>query len=229
MRRQHGRSTVCRIAVAMGVGAVTVAVSVAPASAQTVSEQSHVGLSGHAPTINTWNQWRPGGGIAGQGPGEGWADTFGQIITIPSDTPRLARFEFFMHQFSASGQLVMRGEVYAWDGLRATGTALWESAPRTVAIVAADRWKGVRFSVHELALTPGAQYVLFTSIAKDYEQCTLGYSVSWAAVSGKHYRGGKFVSQDNDGDESQWTTQAWQAGDRRWTRRSRRGLTKAAY
>ena len=81
-----------------------------------------------------------------------------------------------------------------------------------VAIAAADRWQGIRFRVHGLALTPGAQYVLFTSIAKDYEQCTLGYSVSWAAVSGKHYRRGKFVSQNNDGDESQWTTQAWLAG-----------------
>jgi hypothetical protein len=214
MRPQYCRSTVRRIAVAVGVGAMTVAVSVAPAIAQTATEHSQVGLSGHAATINTWKLWTKQA-MDAQGPGEDWWDTFGQVITVPSGKSRLDKFEFYMHgwtypPFDPNYHLVMRGEVYAWDGAKATGQALWESTPRTIALSPDDGWHGVAFKVGGAALTPGAKYVLFTSIAKDYEQCTDQYSVGWADVNGKDYPGGEFVFQNNDGDESQWTTQAWQ-------------------
>ena len=56
--------------------------------------------------------------------------TYGQVITAPADDTQLDSFTFFMA--ISTGTVVMRGEVYAWDGQKATGPNLFESAPQTV-------------------------------------------------------------------------------------------------
>ena len=51
--------------------------------------------------------------------------------------------------------MVVRGEVYAWDGQKATGSALWESKAKTISYADSDFHKQT-FKTGPLPLTPGA-------------------------------------------------------------------------
>jgi hypothetical protein len=134
--------------------------------------------------------------------------TYGQVITVPQNETSLNKFTFRWINLN-TGSMVVRGEVYAWDGTKATGSALWESSPKKIQYPDFVFHKRV-FNPGSIAVTPGAQYVLFASIDKDYEKCTNGYELGWGLVtSGDAYPGGFFVYQNNSGDESQWTTTAW--------------------
>ncbi len=66
-----------------------------------------------------------------------------------------------------------------------------------------------RFKTGPLPLTPGAQYVLFASLDKDFEKCQNNYTLKWGLVDDSVYQGGTFVYQNNSGDESQWTATSW--------------------
>jgi hypothetical protein len=133
---------------------------------------------------------------------------YGQTITIPADKHFLNSFEFDWINLD-TGSFVARGEVYAWDGTEATGSALWEGAPRTFAFNDAV-YHRVHFNTGVLAVTPGQQYVIFASIDKDYEQCMNNYEVGWGFIpTGDVYPGGGFVFQNNEGNENNWTTVPW--------------------
>ncbi len=64
------------------------------------------------------------------------------------------------------------------------------------------------FSTGALPLTPGAKYVLFASVTKDYAQCTSNDALMWGSVDDKSYRGGTFVYLNNASDKTQWTEDA---------------------
>jgi len=134
--------------------------------------------------------------------------TFGQVITIPKHRHTLNKFTFWWVR-STNGSMVVRGEVYAWDGAKATGSSLYESAPRTIAFKD-DTFHKESFTPAGLAVTPGAQYVIFASIDKDYDQCVGGYILAWGSVANSAYAGGTFVALNSGGDSGKWTTQAWQ-------------------
>ena len=105
--------------------------------------------------------------------------------------------------------MVVRGEVYAWDGTKATGSALYESKPKTISF-SDGLFHKVGFRPTLVPVTPGAQYVIFASIDKDYEQCTNNYEFGWGYIPGGDvYPGGLFVYQNNAGDENQWTATPW--------------------
>jgi hypothetical protein len=134
--------------------------------------------------------------------------TYGQVITVPHGQHSLNKFSFEWINLD-TGKMVMRGEVYAWDGSKATGSALWEGAPKRVSF-SDGVFHTETFRPGSIPVTPGSQYVLFASIDKDYEKCTNNYELGWGLVtSGDPYPGGGFVYQNNAGDESQWTTTAW--------------------
>ena len=134
--------------------------------------------------------------------------TYGQVITIPRTKTHLNKFVFsWANVPGSSGSMVVRGEVYAWDGSKATGSSLYESSPRTISFNDSVFHKE-SFSP-ALAVTPGGQYVIFASIDKDYEQCTNNYILEWGAVDDSVYTKGTFVFQNNGGDESQWTSSPW--------------------
>ena len=134
--------------------------------------------------------------------------TYGQVITIPADKHFLNKIVFSFINLN-SGSMVLRGEVYAWDGAKATGSALWEGSPRTVAFNDGV-FHRFHFDTGVIAVTPGQQYVIFASIDKDFEQCQGDYILGWGLVtSGDVYPGGGFVYQNNGGDESQWTLTPW--------------------
>jgi len=133
--------------------------------------------------------------------------TYGQVITIPANKHFLNKFVFSFINLN-SGSMVVRGEVYAWDGSKATGSALWEGTPRTISFNDGV-FHRYHFDTGVTAVTPGQQYVVFASIDKDFEQCQGGYLLGWGSVDDSSYAGGTFVFQNNGGDESQWTTSPW--------------------
>jgi hypothetical protein len=134
--------------------------------------------------------------------------TFGQVITVPDSTTTLDKFSFWLAHFSGSGSLVMRAEVYAWDGTKATGSDLYESAPRTISD-SDTAYHRQSFTTGGVSVAPGQKYVIFASVAKDYKQCTSRYFLIWAALRQDGYPGGTYVYQRSGADPSQWTQSDW--------------------
>jgi hypothetical protein len=157
-------------------------------------------------TINTFRKWD--GQDEVQAPfGRPVVSTFGQTITVPVGLSHLNKFTFAWHNLSfIGGTMVVRAEVYAWDGTKATGPSLFEKK-RTISFPD-FLFHRESFRPNGISVTPGAQYVLFASIDKDYAKCQRNYVLGWGSV-GRHYGGGQFVSQSNQGDESRWTLAPW--------------------
>jgi hypothetical protein len=134
--------------------------------------------------------------------------TYGQVVTVPSQDPVLDSFTFYINDFTGSGTtVVFRGEVYAWDGTKATGPNLWEGAPRTLPLLGTPQ--EVTFNTGGVQLNAGQQYVIFASVSKDYEQNADPSLGCWGYLNASVYNGGGFVFLNNGGDESQWTTIPW--------------------
>ena len=120
-----------------------------------------------------------------------------------ADDTQLDSFTFFI---SMSGTVVVRGELYAWDGQKATGPNLFESAPRTISNTSG--FEEVTFDTGGVQLVAGQQYVLFATISKDY--AASDGSGAWEAVfSGDPYPGGNFVYMNNGSSFDQLFTEAW--------------------
>jgi hypothetical protein len=191
------RSLLRRVAVTVSAVAFAfAALGSTPASAATASKP---------PTINTYQYWNGSDDVIEFGCPN--TTTYGQVIKVPGKKHHLDKFNFKWVDLT-SGSMVVRGEVYAWDGTKATGASLWESAPRTVSFGDASFHKET-FKPGGISVTPGARYVIFASIDKDFEQCTDNYTLGWASVSDDRYAPGTFVFQNNGGDESQWTSTPW--------------------
>jgi hypothetical protein len=157
-------------------------------------------------TINTFRKWNGKDEI--QAPfGRPVNSTFGQTITVPAGFSHLNKFTFAWSNLSfIGGTMVVRAEVYAWDGAKATGPSLFEKK-RTISFPD-FLFHRESFTPNGVSVTPGAQYVLFASIDKDYGKCQRNYVLGWGSV-GRHYGGGQWVSQSNEGDESRWTLAPW--------------------
>lgn len=195
------RATVVTAAAALGMATF--------GATQASAAQSDVNPAAKHAAINTKKVWDGSSNIQAFGCPD--TTTYGEVITIPDGKTTLNKFSFWMTDFGAQGSMVVRGEVYAWDGTKATGSDLFESDPKTLSFgdMAFHR---VAFPTGGVAVTPGSQYVIFASIDKDYESCTGAsgsYTTGWGSVDDSVYPGGSFVFQNNGGDESQWTTSGW--------------------
>ena len=124
---------------------------------------------------------------------------YGQVVTAPEAT-----MNSFTFRVLVPSTVVIRGEVYAWDGAKATGPALYESAARTTSSAAAQ---DITFDTGAIPVTPGAQYVLFITAAKDFEVSTGQGSVR--RTPGTAYAGGSAVYLNSGTNEAQWTTAPW--------------------
>lgn len=134
--------------------------------------------------------------------------TYGQVITVKNKT-MLNKFSFtWMYLGVGGGSMTVRGEVYQWDGQKATGSALWESDPMKFSFTDGVFHKEV-FKPGALPLTSGTRYVLFASIDKDFAKCQNDYVVGWGAVDDGAYANGTFVFQNNGGNSANWTTSPW--------------------
>jgi len=184
-----------------GVAALGIAVTMSAAAASAPS-QSKAKL-----IIDTYSSWNGGSSVSPFGCPD--SSTYGQVITIPAKTKKLTKFSFYMAGQAGAGQsMVVRGEVYNWSGSGATGSAVAESKPQTIAFGDASI-HAVTFKTPKAKVTPGKQYVIFASIDKDYEKCTGNYGLWWASLDGSAYSGGDFAFQNNAGNEANWTGASW--------------------
>jgi hypothetical protein len=161
--------------------------------------------SSPAAAISTYSSWNGSSEVTDFGCPD--TTTYGTVITIPKGKTHLGKFHFSWINLN-SGSMVVRGEVYAWDGTKATGSALYESNPKTISFNDGLFHK-VGFKATLVPVTPGQQYVIFASIDKDYEKCTNNYEMGWGYIGSDVYSGGGFVYQNNSGDENQWTATPW--------------------
>jgi hypothetical protein len=130
--------------------------------------------------------------------------TYGQTITVAANSTPLNSFSFEIGYCSAN--VTMRGAVYAWDGAKATGSALYESAP--VTIVNSNSYQLVTFSPGGLTL-PAGSYVLFATTSRDQTGAP-GSGCSWGALpNNTAIPNGNFVFQNNAADTTQWTSSNW--------------------
>jgi hypothetical protein len=129
--------------------------------------------------------------------------TYGQTISMTADVPPLTQFSFFME---ISPTVVFRGFVFGWDGSKAVGTPLFESAPMSTTQGA--NFEEIVFNIPGgIVLNAGQQYVLFASISKDPVQPNS--AGRWGATVNTAYSGGQFVFLNNGTDPSLWTSTAW--------------------
>ncbi len=203
MRRLSFSSSLIKPAIAAtGVAVIALAMFM-PASAS--ASRLGTDMAKKHATINTFPDYDQAVGSLGC-PN---STTYGETITIPAKKKSLSMFKYYMGGQAASGQsMVVRGELYAWDGTKATGSAIFETAPKTIAF-ADPTFSFVTFRTPGAKVKAGKQYVIFVSIDKDYESCTGSYGLTWGAADGTAYTGGGFVFQNNTGDESQWTATSW--------------------
>ncbi|HVX90736.1 MAG TPA: hypothetical protein VHC20_03830 [Candidatus Paceibacterota bacterium] len=132
--------------------------------------------------------------------------TFGEVVTAPVGKSHLNKFTFSLKNFDGErGSMILRGFVYAWDGTKATGDALYESKGRTIAFQD-DAFHSESFNTGGVAVLSGSQYVIFASMGttrKDYGRCTRPYNLGWGYIGEDVYTGGYFVfSYDN---RRRWT------------------------
>jgi hypothetical protein len=144
--------------------------------------------------------------------------TFGQVVVAPARDSRLESFTFFIKNDDTppggtTSTIVMRGEVYRWDGLKARGPALWESPPRSLTV--GGPFEEVTFDTGGVRLKGGRPYVLFASVSKDFAANPGGptgyeHQTCWGYTFANPYPSGGWVFQNNGDDVSQWTSRPWE-------------------
>lgn len=127
--------------------------------------------------------------------------TYGQTFTVGVDNV-LNGFSLFLNG-RAGPSLDLRGYVAGWDGNKAT-SILYTSTTRTA--TATSGMQEFSFDTGALALTAGAQYVLFLSVSELAAQADSSYNMP---VTGDDYGGGHFVFFNNGGDFSALTSRQW--------------------
>ena len=173
--------------------------------------------------IDTTPIWDPNSGLCvfgvgleyppfGDVPPVPYITTWGQVVTAPTSDPVLDRFAFYLSWYPFGGnELVVRAAVYTWDGTKAAGDALWESAPRTVELGSFS--EEVSFDTGGVVLVADRRYVLLLSVSKDYEQTAPQTGACTGAVYPSVYDGGELVTLSDEGDETLWTRTAWRRLD----------------
>ena len=133
--------------------------------------------------------------------------TYGQTISVGAGSSPLQSFTFQIG-FCGPQPVTLRGEVYAWDGTnnRATGPALFESAPQSVP--AANGYTAVTFNAGGVNLSAGT-YVLFASTSRDQAGAPASLCRWGALTNNTTYAGGQFVYINNGPNPGQWTTNNW--------------------
>ena len=139
--------------------------------------------------------------------GETNTATYGQTITVPAGDNVLDSYSFWLDDYLDPDYVDFAAYVMAWDGSKAAGPILWQSAPQsTTNNGGLDGYEGFTFNTGGVALTGGAQYVLFLS-ASDYFDGSTG--TSFIPSGATAYDGGGFFFLNNGSDFSALTVQNW--------------------
>jgi hypothetical protein len=126
--------------------------------------------------------------------------TYGQTITAPLTGSVLTDFSF---ELNVPATCTFKAYVYAWNGIEASGGALYTSQ---VLSTAGTGYEQVTINTGNLNLTPGGNYVLFLSASELLTSSGVG---GWGTPNGDFYSGGQFVYLNNGTVPSQWTTTSW--------------------
>lgn len=132
--------------------------------------------------------------------------TYGQTITVnaPGGPAQLQSISFRIGNCGAN--TTFRIHVYAWDGTKATGSSLFDSAPQTIS--ASPAFTAVTVSTGSVNLTSG-QYILFASTSEDQAGAPPS-ACRWGALpNNTGYSGGQFYFENNTANTAAWTTQTW--------------------
>jgi hypothetical protein len=127
--------------------------------------------------------------------------TYGQIVTAPGTV--LNSFEF---EIAVDADTNACGEVYAWDGTKATGPALYESAPIT--LPGDDTFHPVTFTGVNAPMTPGQQYILFVSVDCDPAPGDASDGI-WGLTDDDSADSSGTATYFNDDTAADWTTSDW--------------------
>jgi hypothetical protein len=127
--------------------------------------------------------------------------TYGQTFTVGTDNV-LNGFSLFLNG-RLGPSLDLRGYVAGWDGNKAT-SILYTSTTRTA--TATSGMQEFAFDTGALALTAGAQYVLFLSVSELAAQADSVYDMP---ITGNNYGGGHFVYFNNGVNFSALTSSQW--------------------
>jgi hypothetical protein len=186
-----------RIVAAIGIAAVAI-MAVGPTAGAAAGKKTK---------IDTYKDWPGTPNIQPWGNPD--TATYGQTITIPKGNKHIKSFSFYMSALAASGTIRFTGDVYGWDGSKAT-TEVFESKVKSIDLTVGDpTFHTVTIKTKGAKVKPGQQYVLFLSVSKTYEETDPGVTSAWADLGFDDLAGGNLVFLNNGGDESLWTTQAW--------------------
>jgi hypothetical protein len=149
-------------------------------------------------TIDTTPSWNGSSGVSPFG----YTDTatYGEVVTAPGGA--LQSFTFYMNQPA----FTFRGYVYAWDGSKAAGAALWSSGAMQTA--GSGTYEAITFNTGGVNMTTGSQYVLFATVSNDYVYG--GGEGTWGYISNANTDPGRyFAFYNNAGDFSALTNSNW--------------------
>jgi hypothetical protein len=162
--------------------------------------------------VGTLPAWDGQNAVFAYGPDQ--THTYGQVVTAPAGATTLREFAL---ELSLPTDVVSRAEVYAWDGEKATGPALYESAPFSTTVPPVDpanpgvtQFQLASFAIPDAPVVAGQQYVLFLSVNRDITPSSTGSGV-FGAVPDETYADGQYV-YSNDQTVADWTTQPWDGG-----------------
>ncbi|HZG54375.1 MAG TPA: PEP-CTERM sorting domain-containing protein [Pyrinomonadaceae bacterium] len=150
-----------------------------------------------------------GGGALGSGgvtngPGSPNPATVGQTITVAAGATRLDSFSFYLRQTSGA-PVTFQAYVYAWDGAKATGAQLYQSAIMTTTGTGSG-YQFLTFDTGGIILTPASQYVVFLNSSYPYAGFDTGSSMP---LQGDTYGGGNLVFLNNSTNFSQLFNTSW--------------------
>lgn len=152
-----------------------------------------------AATIDTTSAWD--GSSSLQPFGFPNTATYGQVVKAAGS--QLDAFSFLVDLPDA---LTFKAYVYAWDGAKATGSALYTSA------VTSDNGKGynsVGFNTGGTAVSSGQNYVLFFSISELYAANDQSGTGTFATVDASTYADGDMYWFNNEDRFADLTSQSW--------------------
>lgn len=142
--------------------------------------------------------------------GESNTATYGQTFLAPS-AARLRSFTLYLAPSNDPGPVEFRFSLFAWDGSKATGPALYSSPVTTTA----GRIGLQAYSFHpsSLNLTPGSSYVGCVSASGLFDGVA-GHAAAGAVAAGS--ADSHFVFLNNRNDPSQLTNTIW-GGSNNWS------------
>jgi hypothetical protein len=153
-------------------------------------------------------------GVGYWGPPNYFTPTWGETVTVPASPSTDTVLDSFTFYVDLPTNLIIRGEVYAWDNMlqHAIGPALYESGQvQTTSYGMGYNPQPITFSTGGIPLTAGAQYVLFFTTSRDQalnSGVTLNGFVG-STASADTYTGGDFFYISDNGDPTQWTMTPW--------------------